>query len=67
MLSFTLMGIPNPTEKNRILGGGDLLMYVNHDIPSRKLKEHNIPDDVEIMCVEINLKKQKWILIGIYE
>ena len=41
-------------------------MYVNENIPSRKLNEHTIPDDVEIMCVEINLKQQKWALMGIY-
>ena len=34
-------------------------MYVNDNIPSRILNQHTIPDDVEIMCVEINLKKQK--------
>ena len=39
---------------------------MNDNIPSRKLTEHVIPDDIEIMCVEINLKKQKWVLLGIY-
>ena len=41
-------------------------MYVNEDIQSRQLKEHILPDDIEILCVEINLKKQKWFVIGIY-
>ena len=41
-------------------------MYVNENIPSRKLNEHTIPDDVEIMCVGVNLKKQKWALMRIY-
>ena len=41
-------------------------MYVNDNIPSRKLNEHFLPADIEIMCVELNLKKQKWIVIGIY-
>ena len=41
-------------------------MYVNEDIPCRQLKEHILPDDIEILCVEINVKKQKWIVIGIY-
>ena len=30
------------------------------------LRGHSIPDDIEIVCVEINLRKQKWILLGIY-
>ena len=37
-------------------------MYVNENIPSRLLKVHVIPNDVEIMCVE----KQKWIILDIY-
>ena len=49
-----------------VLGGGGLLVYNNDGIPSRKLQEHTTPDDIEIVCVEINLKKQKWVIIGIY-
>ena len=39
-------------------GGGGVIMYVNENIPSRRLNGHTIPDDVEIMCVEINLKNK---------
>ena len=63
---FSYKGYSEPHRKDRCLGGGGLLMYVNENIPSRKLIDHNIPIDVEIMCVEINLKKQKWVLMGIY-
>ena len=34
-----------------------------HRKNSRLLKEHVIPNDAEIMCVEINLRKQKWIIL----
>ena len=66
---FLYDGYATPHRKDRILGGGaggGLLMYVNESIPSRTLNIHNIPNDMEILCVEINLKKQKWVLIGIY-
>ena len=64
---FSHGGYSKPHRKDRILGGGGgLLLYVNDNIPSRQLTEHVIPDDIEIMCVEINLKKQKWVLLGIY-
>ena len=63
---FFFQGYSKPHRKDRCLGGGGMLMYVNENIPSCNLKGHTIPDDVEIMCVEINLKKQKWILMGIY-
>ena len=41
-------------------------MYINENIPSRLLKEHIIPANIEIICVEINLRKQKWVVVGIY-
>ena len=64
---FYFNGYSKPHRKDRKLGaGGGLLLYVNDNIPSRKLNEHTIPDDVEILCVEINLRKQKWVLLGIY-
>ena len=43
-----------PHRKDRILGDGGLLGYVDENIPSLILKEHTIPDDIEIVCVEIN-------------
>ena len=43
----------------RFLGGGGLFMYVNENIHSRILNAHIIPDDVEILCVEMKLKKAK--------
>ena len=64
---FYSRGYSKPHRRDRHFGaGGGLLMYINENIPSRKLIEHKVPDDVEILCVEINLKKQKWVLIGIY-
>ena len=35
-------------------------------MPSRILNAHVIPGDIEILCVEINLNKKKWVIIGIY-
>ena len=51
---------------DRTLGGGGLMLFVNEDIPSKLLTGHTLPEDVEILCTEINLKKQKWVIIGIY-
>ena len=63
---FCCEGYSHPHRRDRCLGAGGLLMYVNQDIPSRILKSHDTPEDIEIMCVEINLRKQKWVVIGIY-
>ena len=46
---FSYEGYSKPHRKDRSLGGGGLLMYVNENIPSRKLNKHTLPPDVEIM------------------
>ena len=63
---FVCNGYSNPHRRDRFLGGGGLLMYINENIPSRVLKLHKTPEDIEILSVEINLKKQKWCIVGIY-
>ena len=64
---FVCSGYSNPHRRDRCVGGGGgLLMYVNENIPSRILRIHESPDDIEILSVEINLKKQKWCILGIY-
>ena len=59
-------GYSHPHRRDRCLGGGGLLMYVNENITSRLLKSHDTPEEIEILCVEINLRKQKWVVLGIY-
>ena len=63
---FSNNGFTKPHRKYITLGGRGLLMYVNENIPSRTLHEPSIPADIEILCVEINLRKEKWVLLGIY-
>ena len=42
------------------------MIYVREDIPSKTLMKHNLPDDIEGLFMEINLRKFKWILFGSY-
>ena len=55
-----------PHRRDRELGGGGLLLFVNENIPSKKLTEHILREDIKILCAEINLKNQKWIIMGVY-
>ena len=63
---FSSNGYVLPHLRDRALGGGGLMLFVNGNIPSKKLTEHILPEDIEILCAEINLKKQKWIIMGVY-
>ena len=47
--------------------GGGVIIYVREDIPSQENpKKHKLPANVEGLIVEINLRKMKFLLIGIY-
>ena len=63
---FSSNGYGLPHRRARALGGGGLMLFVNENIPSKKLTDHILPEDIEILCAEINLKKQKWIIMGVY-
>ena len=45
---------------------GGLLVYVNSNIPSKVLKVDDCPSDIQVVLVEINLKKQKWLVVAMY-
>ena len=45
--------------------GGDLLFYVNENIPCRKLATEQTDTNFEIIFLEIILRTRKWLVIGI--
>ena len=63
---FNLPGFRTPYTKDLSVKSGGLLVYVNSKIPSKVLKTPDCPSDIQVIPVEINLKKQKWLVIAIY-
>ena len=45
---------------------GGLLVYVNENIPSKKLSKIRLCYGIEVIPVEINLRKSKWLILAIY-
>ena len=41
-------------------------MFVSEGIPSKLVSKHTLPDDMEGMFIEINLRKTKWLILGTY-
>ena len=56
---FNLPGFRTPYRKDLSAKSGGLLVYVNSNIPSKVLKIPDCPRDMQVIPVEINLKKQK--------
>ena len=43
-----------------------ILVYMNDQIPSRLLTGIDVPCDVQVLPIELNLKKTKWLLLPAY-
>ena len=62
---FQIPGYREPYREDRNAHGGGLLVYVKNSIKSKRI--NNIEDkQLENICLEINLKKQKWFLLATY-
>ena len=57
-----------PTSQLNIAGYSEpfRLVYVMDCIPCKQLQKHTIPDDIEGMFIELNCRKNKWLLFGTY-
>ena len=51
-------------EGNR--NGVCTIIYVRQHIPNRMLTKHNFPDNMKGLFIELNFRKSKWLLVGMY-
>ena len=42
------------------------MFYVNEQIPSNFLSLESIPMDIELVLLELTVKNQRWLGVGIY-
>ena len=54
-----LDGYSMPYRLGRNRNGGVVILYVREDIPSKVLRKHLFPNDIEEIFVEINFRKSK--------
>ena len=51
--------------KDRNIFGGGLCLYINEDIPSKQIYI-KLLERLESICIEVKLRKRKWLVIDIY-
>ena len=56
-------GFREPFRKDRTISGGAVLIYLRNDIPCKVI---NFLTSLEILCVEVNYRKVKWVIIVAY-
>ena len=64
--SFLIDGFSLPFQLDQSQKGGGIFINVRSDIPSKVLTKHSFPNDIEILFVEINFRKSKWLLFRTY-
>ena len=64
---FHLPNFKAPYRLDISCNSGGLLTFVRSDIPSRRLLEFSFPDDIQIVPIELTLKRQKWLLFNVYK
>ena len=63
---FIIPGYKKPYRRDRNRNGGGVMIYVREDIPSDILIKHRSIENVEAIFVEINLRKNRLLLVGTY-
>ena len=46
--------------------GGGLLTFVRAGVPIREVKTYRIPSEIEIIVLELIIKKVRWLLLNLY-
>ena len=59
-------GYAPPFHRDRNAHGGGLMIYLKNNIPYKEVKPRLLPNEVEVIIIEIVIKKEKWLLIGGY-
>ena len=58
--------IINILDQAETLTGGGVYVYVNQDIAARRA-EYSSLSNIGSICFELNLRKPRWLLTGIYK
>ena len=56
---FAIEGYTKPFRRDRDIHGGGILIYVRDDIPCKEVKSQGLPEDIECVFIEINLRNKK--------
>jgi len=63
---FLIDGMGKPYRLDVSDKKGGLLLFVNKDIPSKYLQTLEVPKDIQVIPIEINLKQRKLLVLAIY-
>ena len=66
-LQFLIPGFHKPLRMNFSSCTGRHLVYIKSSLPSKMLTKFKVPNTIQIVPFELNLRKDKWLLVSIYK
>ena len=63
---FMIDGFIKPFRYDRNKNGEGLLTFVRTRVPARELKAYKFPSEIEIIVLELIIKKVRWLLLNLY-
>ena len=63
---FSIEGFMPPFRRDRNQHGGGILVYVKDNIPAKLVENQQLPNDIEAIFIELNFRRNKWLLMGTY-
>ena len=63
---FCITGFKQPARLDISDRSGGLLLYARDGLPVRYLSCPIMNDDIQCIPIELNLRKQKWLILSIY-
>ena len=64
---FLIPGFHKPLRVNVSSGSGRLLVYIKSSLPSKMLTKSKLPNNIQIIPFELNIRKDKWFFVSIYK
>ena len=64
---FLIEGFKQPYRLDVTANSGGLLVYLKDGIISKELNKENISKQIQAIPIELNIRKQKWLLLPIYK
>ena len=63
---FRIKGFKPPIRLDINKSSGGLLVYIKENLLCKKIEDFGIPNDIQTIPIELNIRKQKWLLLPIY-
>ena len=64
---YLIPGFHKPLRMDVSSWRGGLLVYIKSSLPSKMLTKFKLPNNIQIIPFELNLRKDKWLFVSIYK